>query len=59
MVYAVIDTNIFVSSFITKNATSSTRKVINNLFAGNIKPLYNNEILEEYSEVLHRLNFIC
>ena len=28
MVYAVIDTNIFVSAFITKNATASTRRVI-------------------------------
>ena len=44
MVYAVIDTNIFVSAFITKNATASTRRVINSLFAGKIKPLYNDEI---------------
>ena len=36
MVYAVIDTNIFVSAFITKNATASTRRVINSLFAGKI-----------------------
>lgn len=57
MVYAVIDTNIFVSAFITKNATASTRRVINNLFAGKIKPLYNDEIIEEYSEVLHRSKF--
>ena len=57
MVYAVIDTNIFVSAFITKNATASTRRVINSLFAGKIKPLYNDEIIEEYSEVLHRSKF--
>lgn len=37
MVYAVIDTNIFVSAFITKNATASTRRVINSLLAGKIK----------------------
>lgn len=37
MVYAVIDTNIFVSAFITKNATASTRRVTNSLFAGKIK----------------------
>ena len=30
MVYAVIDTNIIVSSFITKDPSSSTRRVINN-----------------------------
>ena len=57
MVYAVIDTNIFVSSFITKNETASTRKVINSMFNGQIKPLYNEEILNEYSEVLHRPKF--
>lgn len=57
MVYAVIDTNIFVSSFITKNATASTRRVINSLFTGKIKPLYNDEIIDEYSEVLNRPKF--
>lgn len=57
MVYAVIDTNIFVSSFITKNQLASTRRVVNSLFEKKIKPLYNDEILEEYSEVLHRSNF--
>ena len=57
MVYAVIDTNIFVSSFITKNETASTKKVIRSMFNGQIKPLYNDEILEEYSEVLHRSKF--
>lgn len=57
MVYAVIDTNIFVSSFITKNATASTRRVINSLFAGKIKPLFNEKIISEYSEVLHRAKF--
>lgn len=49
MVYAVIDTNIIVSSFITKNPSSSTRRVINSMLSGKIKPLYNDEILDEYS----------
>ncbi len=31
MVYAVIDTNIIVSSFITKNPSSATRRVINGI----------------------------
>lgn len=31
MVYAVIDTNIIVSSFITKNPSSATRRVINSI----------------------------
>ena len=38
MVYAVIDTNIFVSAFITKNATASTRRVINSLLQEKSSP---------------------
>ena len=57
MVYAIIDTNIIVSSFITKNPSSSTRKVINSMLSGKIKPLYNDEILAEYFDVLSRSKF--
>ena len=57
MIYAVIDTNIFVSSFITKSSTSPTRRVINSLFDGKIKPLYNDDILQEYEVVLLRKKF--
>ena len=57
MVYAVIDTNVFVSSFITKNSSASTRRVINSMFDGKINPLYNDDILKEYSEVLLRKKF--
>lgn len=57
MVYAVIDTNIIVSSFITKNPSSATRRVINSMLSGKIKPLYNDEILDEYFDVLNRSKF--
>lgn len=57
MVYAIIDTNIIVSSFITKNPSSSTRRVINSILSGKIKPLYNDEILTEYYDVLSRSKF--
>lgn len=57
MVYAVIDTNIIVSSFITKNPSSATRRVINSMLSGKIKPLYNGEILDEYFDVLNRSKF--
>ena len=52
MVYAVIDTNIIVSSFITKNPSSATRRVINSMLSGKIKPLYNDDILAEYYDIL-------
>lgn len=57
MVYAVIDTNILVSAFISKNQTSATKRVVRNVLSHNIKPLYNDEILAEYSDVLHRSKF--
>ena len=52
MIYAVIDTNVFVSAFITHNLNSATRKVVDSVFGGKIIPLYNDEILAEYKEVL-------
>ena len=57
MIYAVIDTNILVSSFITKNELAGTRKVVNSMLDGLITPIYNEEILSEYSEVLLRPEF--
>ena len=54
MVYAVIDTNIIVSSFITRNPSSSTRRIINSMLSGKIKLLYNDEILDENFEFLLR-----
>lgn len=57
MIYAVIDTNVLVSSLLTKNLKSSTIIVIQALLAKKIKPLYNSEILSEYEDVLHRKKF--
>lgn len=57
MVYAVIDTNILVSSIISKNPFAATVKVVANMFQGKITPIYNEDILSEYREVLHRSKF--
>lgn len=57
MIYAVIDTIVFVSAFITHNPEAATHKVVNCLFSGKIKLLYNEEILDEYEEVLSREHF--
>ena len=54
MVYAVIDTNIFVSALITHNSNASTARVLENLLLHRIIPLYNDDIIKEYDEVLHR-----
>lgn len=57
MVYAVIDTNVLVSAFLTQNPNSSTTRIVAQLAKGKIKPLYNDEIMAEYEEVLSRACF--
>lgn len=55
--YAVIDTNVLVSALLSGNEDSATVLVIKNLFKGNIIPVYSEEILAEYNEVLRRNKF--
>ncbi len=55
--YAVFDTNVLVSSLLTKRKDSATALVVDAISSGDIVPLYNQEILEEYQEVLHRDKF--
>lgn len=55
--YAVIDTNVFISALLSKNSDAATVKVLRAILDGRIVPLYHNEILIEYDEVLHREKF--
>ncbi len=55
--YAVIDTNVFLSALLSKNSDAATVKVLRAILDGRIVPLYHNEILAEYDEVLHREKF--
>ena len=57
MIYAVIYTNVFVSALFSKNINVATVKVLDAIFQGKIVPLYNDEIIAEYEEVLHRSKF--
>ena len=57
LVYAVIDTNVFISALITKNSEASTVKVLEAVLKGDIVPLYHEDIIAEYDEVLHRAKF--
>ena len=57
MIYAVIDTNIIVSALITHNSTASTVRVLESMFLHRFIPLYNDEIIAEYEDVLHRSKF--
>lgn len=55
--YAVIDTNVFISALLSKRADSATVKVLDAMMEGKIIPLYHEEILAEYEEVLRRKKF--
>jgi len=56
-VYAVIDTNVIVSALISKSLESNPVKIIKAITQERIIPLFNDEILSEYREVLSRTKF--
>ena len=57
MIYAVIDTNVLVSALLTHNLEVATAKVLDSIAKGDITCVYNEDILMEYREVLHRPKF--
>ena len=57
MIKAVIDTNVIVSAYITKNMEAATSRVWEAVLQCKLTPIYNDEILSEYSEVLQREKF--
>lgn len=56
-IYAVIDTNVIVSSLLSKHEDAAPAQIVRRLFEGEIVALYNDEILREYEEVLLRPKF--
>ena len=56
-IFAVVDTNVIVSGMITSNSVSPTAKVLDCLGEKHITPLYCEEILQEYENVLGREKF--
>ena len=57
MIYAVIDTNVLVSALLSRYSDSATVQVVGAISKSGICPLYNQEIIAEYREVLHREKF--
>lgn len=58
MYYAVIDTNVLVSALLSSNFyKSAPGKIVSHIMTGEIIPVYNEEILEEYYDVLKRDKF--
>lgn len=56
-IYAVIDTNVLVSALFSISGTSNPSIIIRKIIDGVITPLYNEDILAEYEEVLNRDKF--
>ncbi len=57
MIYAVIDTNVLVSALITHNSEAATAKVVRLLLEQSFIPMYDEDIIAEYEDVLHRAKF--
>ena len=55
--YAVIDTKVLVSALLSSHSDAATVQLIGRLIAGEIIPVYSNEIMHEYEEVLGRKKF--
>lgn len=55
--YAIIDTNVLVSALISKESDSATVLLVARMIAGEIVPVYSDEIMEEYRNVLNRKKF--
>lgn len=53
----VVDTNVIISALLSKNWDASTVQVLNALYDDKFTPIFNDEILAEYDEVLHRKKF--
>ena len=51
MIYVVIDTNVIVSALITKTPNAATTRVLELALMGEIVPLYDQDVLDEYLEV--------
>lgn len=55
--YAVLDTNVLVSALLARHLDSSPVLILQQMLAGIITPVYDDGILAEYGEVLHRPKF--
>ena len=56
-IFAVIDTNVIVSALISTKPDSYPLTVLSHVYLGPIVPVYNDEILAEYRDVLYRDKF--
>lgn len=55
--YAIIDTNVLVSALLSSHENAATVQVVDRLFSGDVIPVFSDDILAEYNEVLRRKKF--
>jgi len=55
--YAVFDTNVLVSALMSSRQDSPTVTLLDYVIDGRIVLIYNDDIIAEYDEVLHRDKF--
>lgn len=55
--YAVVDTNVIVAALLSKKNDTATVQVFRAMLDGRIIPLYHEDIIAEYDEVMHREKF--
>ena len=55
--YAVIDTNVILSALLSKKDDTATVLAIKAVLEGKIIPLYHQDIISEYNDVLSRAEF--
>ncbi len=55
--YAAIDTNVIVSAMFTHNPQSPTKLILDYVLQCKVIPLYSDDILNEYHDVLSRKQF--
>lgn len=56
-IYAVIDTNVIISALLSHYDDAATVQIIKRVISGDIVPIYNDDIINEYLTVLHRSKF--
>ena len=56
--FVVFDTNVIVSALISKHVDTAVVLSLEILLSGKVVPLYNDEIIQEYNNVLHREKFL-
>ena len=55
--YVVVDTNVLVSALLSKREDSPVKLIFDYIVNHKITPVFNDEIMSEYNDVLHRKKF--